>query len=180
VLYPSDATSTVALVEAMADTPGISYLRTTRGAYPVLYQADETFPVGGSKLLRSTGDDQVTLVGAGVTLHACLRAADRLLENGIHARVIDCYSVKPIDHATVLASATATEGRLIVSEDHRAEGGLGEAVAECLASTSHVVHFVHLAVRDMPGSGSGEELMAWAGIDAHHIADVARKLVRDA
>ena len=101
VLYPSDATSTAALVDAMAATPGISYLRTTRGAYPVLYGAGEDFPVGGSKMLRSGEHDEVTLVGAGVTLHACLRAADMLDEEGIAARVIDCYSVKPIDTATL-------------------------------------------------------------------------------
>ena len=97
VLYPSDATSTAALVRAMADRPGISYLRTTRGAYPVLYDSAEAFPVGGSKVLRSGPDDAVTLIGAGVTLHACLAAADLLAGEGIHARVIDLYSVAPID-----------------------------------------------------------------------------------
>ena len=97
VLYPSDATSTVALVEAMAEQSGVSYMRTTRGAYPVLYDTGESFPIGGAKLLRSSPDDAVTLIGAGVTLHACLAAADRLAGDGIHARVIDLYSIKPID-----------------------------------------------------------------------------------
>ena len=113
VLYPSDATSTAALVQAMADLAGIAYMRTTRGAYPVLYDAGESFPVGGSKVLRSADDDQVTLIGAGVTLHDCLAAADHLAEEGISARVIDLYSVKPIDTATLTAAAAATGGRLV-------------------------------------------------------------------
>jgi transketolase len=178
VLYPSDAASTVALVDAMAATPGISYLRTTRGAYPVLYPAAEPFPVGGSKVLRATDHDDVTLVGAGVTLHAALRAADLLLEHGIHARVVDCYSIKPIDGATLAAAAAATNGRLVVAEDHHPEGGLGAAVADSLLAAGGVaLRLVHLAVRRMPGSGTGEELLAWAGIDADHIAAAARRLI---
>ena len=133
VLYPSDATSTAALVQAMADLTGIAYMRTTRGAYPVLYDAGESFPVGGSKVLRSADDDQVTLIGAGVTLHGCLAAADQLKEDGISARVIDLYSVKPIDTATLTAAATATRGRLVLVEDHHPEGGLGSAVLDALA-----------------------------------------------
>jgi transketolase len=178
VLYPSDATSTAALVDAMATTPGISYLRTTRGAYPVLYPDGETFPIGGSKLLRSGDRDDVTLIGAGVTLHACLRAADILLDEGIHARVIDCYSIKPIDTATLTAAAAATSGRIVIAEDHHPEGGLGSAVTDALlaAGASHL-STAHLAVSDMPGSGSGTELLAWAGIDADHIAAAARQLI---
>ncbi len=102
VLYPADGTSTVALVAAMAETPGISYLRTTRGSYPGLYDAGDEFPVGGSKVLRSSDADQVTLVGAGVTLHECLKAAEQLAADGIAARVIDCYSVKPVDVSTLV------------------------------------------------------------------------------
>ncbi|HEV8174469.1 MAG TPA: transketolase [Actinoplanes sp.] len=177
VLYSSDATSTVSLVDAMATTPGISYLRTTRGAYPVLYPDGEIFPVGGSKVLRSSDDDQVTLVGAGVTLHECLGAAEILAEEGIHARVIDCYSVKPIDTATLAAAVGATSGRLVIAEDHHPEGGLGSAVTDgLLAAGATNLHVTHLAVRDMPGSGSGAELLAWAGIDADHIAAAARRL----
>ncbi|MGD0700550.1 MAG: transketolase [Trebonia sp.] len=178
VLYPSDGTSTVALVDAMAATSGISYLRTTRGSYPGLYPAGEKFPVGGSKLPRSGEADQVTLVGAGVTLHEALRAADMLQAEGIAARVIDCYSVKPIDTGTLAAAAQATGGRIVVAEDHHPEGGLGSAVADALlAAGQQNVHLTHLAVREMPGSGTGEELLAWAGIDADHIAAAARKLV---
>ena len=177
VLYSSDATSTVSLVDAMATTPGISYLRTTRGAYPVLYPDGEIFPVGGSKVLRSSDDDQVTLVGAGVTLHECLGAAEILAEEGIHARVIDCYSVKPIDTATLAAAVGATSDRLVIAEDHHPEGGLGSAVTDgLLAAGATNLHVTHLAVRDMPGSGSGAELLAWAGIDADHIAAAARRL----
>jgi transketolase len=180
VLYPADATSTVALVSAMADTPGISYLRTTRGAYPVLYPEGENFPVGGSKVLRSGENDEVTLIGAGVTLHACRHAADILSKEDIHARVIDCYSIKPIDTSTLTAAAAASSGRIVIAEDHRPEGGLGSAVAEALlaAGTSNL-SLAHLAVRGLPGSGSGDELLAWAGIDADHIAGAARRVLSD-
>ena len=179
VLYPSDGTSTAALVDAMATTGGISYLRTTRGAYPVLYPAGEAFSVGGSKLLRSGAD--VTLVGAGVTLHACLQAADILVEEGVHANVLDCYSVKPIDTAALTAAADATSGRIVVAEDHHPEGGLGSAVTAALLGTGQsTLAVTHLAVRGLPGSGSGAELLAWAGIDADHIAAAARRVVGDA
>ena len=178
VLYPSDATSTAALVAAMAGNPGISYLRTTRGAYPVLYDANESFAIGGSKVLRSTESDDVTLVGAGVTLHACLEAAELLAAEGITARVVDCYSVKPIDAATLAHAAAATSGRIVVAEDHHPEGGLGSAVTECLVARGPTsLHLAHLAVRGMPGSGTGAELLAWAGVDAGHIAAAARGLV---
>ena len=179
VLYPSDATSAAALVHAMAATPGISYMRTTRGAYPVLYDASEAFPIGGSKLLRSSDSDDVTLVGAGVTLHGALHASELLEHDGIKARVIDCYSVKPIDTVTLEAAAAATFGRLVVVEDHRPEGGLGSAVVDALlAGGPRQLSLTHLAVREMPGSGSSAELLAWAGIDSEHIASAARKLLR--
>jgi transketolase len=178
VLYPADATSTVALVEAMAERPGISYLRTTRGAYPVLYADTEAFPVGGSKVLRHSDHDQVTLVGAGVTVYECLAAADQLAEQDIAARVVDCYSVKPIDVATLSVAAAVTGGRFVVAEDHHPEGGLGSAVAEALLTDRHAdLSLEHLAVRGMPGSGTGKELFAWAGIDADHIAAAARHLL---
>ena len=178
VLYPSDGTSTAALVDAMAQIPGISYLRTTRGGFPGLYPAGEKFPLGGSKLARSGDNDQVTLVGAGVTLHEALRAADILAGEGIAARVIDLYSVKPVDTETLVAAATATGGRIVVAEDHHPEGGLGAAVADALlAAGQQNLHLTRLAVSGMPGSGTGDELLAWAEIDADHIAAAARKLV---
>jgi transketolase len=179
VLYPSDATSTAALVATMASNPGISYIRTTRGAYPVIYEAGEVFEIGGSKVLRSSERDDVTLVGAGVTLHECLKAAEALGGEGIKARVVDCYSVKPIDLATLSEAAAATSGRIVVAEDHHPEGGVGSAVIACLLSNGRTsLHVAHLAVRGMPGSGTGAELIAWAGIDADHIAAAARELVR--
>jgi transketolase len=178
VLYPGDATSAAALVEAMADLDGISYMRTTRGAYPVLYEAGESFPVGGSKVLRSADDDQVTLIGAGVTLHACLAAADQLRDEGISARVIDLYSVKPVDTATLLAAAAATGGRLVVAEDHHPEGGIGSAVVDALTGAGRAeLSVAHLAVREMPGSGTTAELLAESGLDADAIAAAARRLL---
>jgi transketolase len=178
VLYPSDATSTAALVQAMADLDGISYLRTTRGAYPVLYDAGEAFEAGGSKVLRAADGDQVTLIGAGVTLHACLAAADQLREDGISARVIDLYSVKPADAATLAEAAAATGGRLVIAEDHHPEGGLGAAVLDALTGAGRAeLSVAHLAVRELPGSGTTGELLAEAGIDADGIARAARRLL---
>lgn len=178
VLYPSDATSTVALVHAIAETPGICYLRTTRGAYPVLYDATEKFPVGGAKLLRVSEADDVTLIGAGVTVHECLSAANQLAGEGITARVIDCYSVKPMDAATVAAAVGATGGRVVVAEDHHPEGGLGSAVLDALVAHELAdIRLAHLAVRGMPGSGTTRELLAWAGIDADHIREAATMLI---
>ena len=178
VLYPSDATSTVALVEHMASRPGIVYLRTTRGSYPVLYPDSEAFPIGGSKTPRHSEADVITLVGAGVTLHACLAAADLLAAEGIAARVIDLYSVKPVDKDTLVESVQATGGRLLVVEDHHPEGGIGAAVLAAVAGADiPTLRFAHLAVRNLPGSGTPEELLAQSGIDADHIAVAVRDLI---
>jgi len=177
VLYPSDATSTASLTAQMADQSGVVYLRTTRGAYPVLYGPDEAFPIGGSKLVRSGPDDQVTLIGAGVTLHNCLGAAGQLAADGISARVLDLYSVKPIDTQALLQAAAATSGRVVVAEDHYPEGGLGSAVLDAFNDAGHPVLVRHLAVHDLPGSGTAEELMEAAGISADKIAQAARDVV---
>jgi transketolase len=174
VLYPSDGNSTAKLVAEMAEREGIVFLRTTRGATPVLYGADEEFPIGGSKVARD-GDD-VTLVGAGITLHEALKAADTLADEGVSARVIDLYSVKPIDADTLRAAAEATSG-IVTVEDHWPEGGIGEAVLSVFAEADERPRVVRLAVRDMPGSGKPDELIAAAGIDAEHIVVAARKLV---
>jgi transketolase len=174
VLYPADGPSTVALTEAMNTLEGISYLRATREATNVLYGADEAFPIGGSKTLASGDEDDVTLVGAGITLHECLAARDLLAADGITARVIDCYSVKPID-ATTLRTALDDTGVVIVVEDHRVEGGLGAAVLEALAATGELRGRVRtLGVTGVPGSATPTELRAWAGIDADAIAEAAR------
>jgi len=167
VLYPADGTATVQLVATMCDLPGISYLRTTREATPVLYGADEDFPIGGSKTLRS--GDAATIVAAGVTVRESLAAADALAADGIAVRVIDAYSVKPIDAAT-LRRALEQTGVIVVVEDHRVEGGLGDAVLEALAETGPLTgRVVKVGVRDMPGSGTPDEMRAWAGIDAASI-----------
>ncbi|MFL5875298.1 MAG: transketolase [Solirubrobacteraceae bacterium] len=178
VFYPSDAVSAAALVDVMAQTDGITYLRTTRGAYPVLYDNGESFPAGGSKVLRSGPSDAVTLIGAGVTLHECLRAADQLALDGIHARVIDLYSIKPIDADTLVEAADATGGRVVVAEDHHPEGGLGSAVVAALLKAGvQQLRLAHLSVSELPGSGTTAELLAAAGIDATHIASAAAELI---
>ena len=172
VLYPADGHSAVRLVSLMSGLDGISYVRTTREATPLLYGPDEEFPVGGSKTLREGSD--VALVGAGITLHESLRAADRLAADGVSARVIDCYSVKPIDAAALRAAADDI-GLIVVVEDHRLEGGLGDAVLDALAETGVLTgRVIKLAVTDMPGSGTPEGLRAWARIDADAIVETVR------
>jgi transketolase len=175
VLYPSDATSTASLVAQMADRGGIVYMRTTRGAYPVLYGPDEAFPIGGSKLLRSSAGDRVTLIGAGVTTHNCLAAAGQLAGDGISARVLDLYSVKPIDTQALLEAAAATGSRIVVAEDHYPAGGIGSAVLDACSEAGQPVRISHLAVRGLPGSGTTQELMEAAGISATQIAQAARQ-----
>jgi transketolase len=177
VLHPCDGNQTARLVAAMADTEGISYLRTLRPATPIIYSPDEDFEIGGCRVLRSSESDEVGLLGAGITVHEALKAADALAEEGIAARVIDLYSIKPLDEETLRAAAEVTGGRLVTVEDHWAEGGLGDAVLAALAETDEPPRVVKLAVRDMPTSGKPEELLAQAGIDAAHIADAARRLV---
>ena len=178
VLYPCDANQTAKLVAEMADREGIVFLRTTRAATPVVYAADEEFPIGGARVLRE-GDD-IAIVGAGITLHESLKAAGQLESEGISARVIDLYSVKPVDGETLRAAAEATGGRVLTVEDHWSEGGIGDAVLEALSDGETPARVVRLAVRDMPGSGKPAELLAAAGIDADHIVEAARALVGSA
>jgi transketolase len=163
-------------VAELADVDGIAYLRTLRPATPVLYDPDEEFEIGGSRVVRSSDKDDVAIVGAGITVHEALKAADALAEEGIAARVIDLYSIKPIDAETLFAAAEATQGRLVTAEDHWAEGGLGEAVLAAFADAEERPKVELLAVRELPGSGPPQELLAAAGIDADHIAAAARKL----
>ena len=178
VLYPCDGNSTAALVAAMADLPGISYIRTTREKTPAVYGAGETFPVGGSKTLRSSQTDRVTLVGAGITVHEALGAADALAAEGIAARVLDCYSIKPID-AEALRTASSETGLVVTIEDHWVEGGLGDAVLAALAADGILSgRVIKIAVTQMPGSGTPEELRDWAGISADAIAGTVRSLLR--
>jgi transketolase len=174
VLYPADGTATIKLVAAMCDLPGISYIRTTREATPALYGAGDEFPIGGSKTLRGGEADAATIVGAGVTVREALAAADALGDDGVAVRVIDAYSVKPID-ASTLRTALEQTGLVVVVEDHRVEGGLGDAVLASLAETGPLTgRVVKLGVRDMPGSGTADEMRAWAGIDSASIVDAVR------
>jgi transketolase len=179
VLHPCDANQTAKLVAALADVDGIAYLRTLRPATPVLYEPDEAFEIGGSRVLRSSDEDEVALVGAGITVHEALAAADLLAEDGVSARVIDLYSIKPLDRETLLAAAEATDGRIVIVEDHWPEGGLGEAVLAAFADADERPRVVSLAVRELPSSGKADELLAAAGIDAGHIAAAARQLVAE-
>jgi transketolase len=180
VLYPCDANQTAALVAGMADRRGVCYLRTTRGNTPVIYQPREEFPAGGSKLLRASDKDQVTIVAAGVTVHEALKAAQRLHELRITARVIDLYSIKPVDSASLCEAAEMT-GRIITVEDHWAEGGLGDAVLGAFTDGhpggSPMPQVTKLAVRSMPASAAPGEQLHAAGIDADAIVAAAREAV---
>jgi transketolase len=179
VLYPCDANQAARLTAAVADRQGVSYLRLTRGATPVIYEAGEEFPVGGSRVLRSSANDQVTIAAAGITVHEALSAASQLAARGVSARVIDLYSVKPIDAATLRQAARDT-GRIVTVEDHWAEGGLGSAVLEVFADgTDEALPIVRtLAVREMPGSAAPEDQLADAGIDSRAITSAALTLAR--
>lgn len=174
VLYPSDAVSTEKLVEQMALTRGIFFLRTSRPKTPVIYGNDEQFPVGGAKVLRQNAGDKVTVVAAGVTLHEALKAADALKKEGIGITVIDAYSIKPLGKDVIQAAAQKTNNTIVTVEDHYAEGGLGDAVAGELSCVGIKVH--KLAVHELPRSGKPEELLARYGIDAAAIVKAVKAL----
>lgn len=184
VLYPCDGNQTLKLVEQMVDREGIVYLRTTRMKTPVIYSADETFPIGGSKVVRSSDRDTVTIIGAGVTLHEALKAYEALKQEDITARIVDLYSVKPIDVETICQAARDTEGKIVVVEDHWAEGGLGEAVMDALTSKDSTytgaIQLTKLAVTQMPSSGAPEKMLRAAKIDAEAISEAVRSLVKQA
>ncbi|MGW1864587.1 transketolase [Streptomyces mauvecolor] len=179
VLYPCEANQTAQLVAAMAELTGVRYLRTSRGGTPVIYGPGEEFRPGGSKVLRSTDRDRVTVVAAGVTVHEALRAAELLDREGIDIRIIDLYSVKPVDAETLREAAEAT-GCLVTVEDHRVQGGIGDAVAEAFADGRPVPRLVRLGVQHMPASASPEEQLHLAGIDAESIAAAVRLLAERA
>jgi transketolase len=167
VLYPCDAVSTDRLVEAMASHPGPAYMRTSRPKTPVIYGPEETFPIGGLKVLRHSPSDQATVIGAGITVVEALRAHDELAAKNVHIRVIDLYSVQPVDAAALLRSARDTNGRVITVEDHYAAGGIGDAVAAALAAGGFTVQ--RLAVREIPRSGTPEQLIDHYGLSSRHI-----------
>jgi transketolase len=179
VLYPSDANQTAQLVAQMAKHPGIVYLRTTREKTPILYSPDETFTIGGSRVVHQSDQDELTIVAAGITLHESLKAYEQLKSEGIIVRVIDAYSVKPIDEETLFAAAEEAGNKIITVEDHWPEGGLGDAVLEAFTERAgSLPAIVKLAVQSMPGSGTPADLLEDAGINAKHIAQAVRALVR--
>lgn len=173
VLYPSDAVSTEHLVRAISDRKGISYIRTSRPKTPVIYASDEDFEIGGSKVVRQSDNDRVSIVAAGITLHEALKAYDTLEAEGCRVRVIDAYSIKPIDQKTLLEAARETDGQLIVVEDHYWDGGLGDAVLNAVGNQAQVHK---MAVRDVPRSGTPDELIEAFGISAKQIAGKVRSI----
>ena len=174
VLYPCDAVSAERLVAEMAAYHGLAYMRTSRPKTDIVYGLDERFPIGGSKVMYQSASDVATVVAAGVTVFEARKAYEQLKGEGIHIRVIDAYSVQPIDAATLVASAKASKGVIITVEDHYATGGLGDAVAEAVAPAGFAVH--RLAVRELPRSGQPGELLDRYGISARHIVDAVRRL----
>ena len=176
VLYPCDAVSTERLVAAMAYHKGPAYMRTSRPKTPVIYGPDEQFAVGGLKVVRESASDAVTVIGAGVTLFEALKAYDTLKAAGTLIRVIDLYSVSPVDGKALIAAAKSTGGRVITVEDHYAGGGIGDAVAEAVADAGYTVH--RIAVREIPRSGKPEELLDKFGISAAHIVEAVRAIAK--
>jgi transketolase len=175
VLYPCDAVSAERLVALAAYHPGPAYIRTSRPKTPVIYANDETFTIGGLKVLRESAHDEVTVIGAGVTVFEALKAYDQLKAAGVSIRVIDLYSVAPVDRAGLVDAARATKGRVITVEDHYAAGGIGDAVSEAIAGAGFAVR--RLAVREIPRSGKPEELVDRFGISAAHIVSAVRAAV---
>jgi transketolase len=172
VLYPCDAVSAEKLVVLMAYHPGPAYIRTSRPKTPVIYSNDESFSVGGLKVLRESANDAVTVIGGGVTVYEALKAYDQLKAAGTLVRVIDLYSVSPVDRDALVAAGRATGGRLVTVEDHYAAGGIGDAVAEAVGDAGLTVH--RLAVREIPRSGKSEELLDRFQISARHIIEAVR------
>ncbi len=174
VLYPCDAYSTEACVESMAKHKGLAYIRTTRPATPLIYSKDDEFPIGGSKVLRKSKSDVATVIGAGITVHEALKAYDELKEEGISVRIIDAYTVEPIDKDNISKEVEKAGKKVVVVEDHFQNGGLGDAVAQALSGKAEIMH---LAVKDLPRSGKPEELLDKYGIDAHHIKRAIKELI---
>jgi transketolase len=179
VLYPSDGNQTAKLVAQMADRQGITYLRTTREKTPLIYDKGESFPIGGSKVVRGgSNKDRATIIAAGITVHEALKAVDVLAHEDIAVRVIDLYTVKPIDADTLADAVRGTGGRVVVVEDHWVEGGIGDAVLAALADRGiHELRYRHLAVRKMPGSGKPAEMLDDAGISTVHIVRAVKALL---
>jgi transketolase len=163
------------LVVLMAYHPGPAYIRISRPKTPVIYSNDESFSIGGLKVLRESADDAVTVIGGGVTVFEALKAYDQLKAAGTSIRVVDLYSVSPVDRDALIAAGRATRGHLITVEDHYAAGGIGDAVAQAVADAGLTVH--RLAVREIPRSGKSEELLDRFQISARHIVDAVRAAI---
>jgi len=174
VLYPSDAVSTEKLVEEAAKKKGIVYIRTTRKETPIIYKANEEFPIGGSKVLKQSDKDTVTIVAAGITLHEALAAYEELKKEGIFIRVVDLYSIKPADKETLRKAANVTQAFITV-EDHFAEGGIGETVRSLMADVDVPVH--SLCVEKMPKSGKPGELLDYEEISKGAIIKRVKELI---
>ncbi len=175
VLYPSDAYSTEACMSEMSKHKGLSYLRTTRPGTPLIYDRDEKFPIGGSKVVKKSSTDKATVIGAGITLHEALKAYKALRGEGIAVRVIDAYSVSPIDGENIRRAVKKTGRKVVVVEDHFEQGGLGDAVASALGGCAEIVH---LAIKDLPRSGQPDELLDKYGISAKHIQNAVKSLIK--
>ena len=175
VLYPSDAPSTEACVEALAKHKGMGYLRTTRPATEIQYKNEEVFPIGGSKVLNKSSGDRAAIIAAGITVYEALKAYEELKKEKIPVRVIDAYSLQPFDTVGIARQVARSGSKVVVVEDHFPAGGLGEAAAAALAGKADIVH---LAVRDLPRSGEPDELLDKYGISAAHIVDAVRTLIK--
>jgi len=175
VLYPSDAYSAEGCVESLAQSKGMGYLRTSRPKTPLLYSPRDKFPVGGSKVLRKSEKDKATIIAAGITVHEALEAYEELKKEKIQVRVIDAYSIKPIDGRTLLKAAQETRNNVVVVEDHFQNGGLGDAVCMALAGQAKIIH---LCIKELPRSGTPEELLDKYGINAKHIKKAVKNLIK--
>lgn len=176
VFYPSDAVSTEKLVELASKAKGIKYIRTTRPRTPVLYNKKERFELGGFKILQESKEDRVAIIGAGITVHEALKAHDALQQNGINARVIDLYCVKPLNSKKLVDEVRKSNNQVIIVEDHYPQGGIGEVLSRKL--NNYGIRIECLAVSKVPGSGKPEELMRYVGIDAEAIIKTAKNMLK--
>lgn len=177
VFYPSDAVSCERATELAANYKGIVFIRTSRPNTPVLYANEDKFEIGKSKVVRKSSADKALVIGAGVTLHEALSAADTLKKQGVDVRVLDIFCLKPIDQAAIVANARECHGRIVVVEDHYPEGGIGDAVSSAIALERNIV-MKHLAVRGVPRSGPSAALLNMFGIDAEHIVKAVHEVLK--
>jgi transketolase len=174
VIHPCDGYSTEACVESLARHKGVSYLRTTRPATQLIYNKGDKFPIGGSKVLKKNRKDAVVVIAAGLTVHEALKAYDELKKEKILIRVIDAYSIQPIDKENITREVTQAGKKVVVVEDHFQNGGLGDAVAGALGGKAEIIH---LAIKELPRSGEPEELLDKYGINARHIKIAVKELI---